>query len=172
MATRCRPVTTKHSLCLMQEQAETKGFLLSVFSLPADCLWNQEEWRRDRGGGEEERGGGDSFLLFWSGLESMCCNKLLSSHLHPRFLLEIQSVWVLVDLLGIHHAAVEPFVLLSAFWRGWIRRSGDERCWVSSGLWMGLVYSFKSDCNPPHWSIDTPTATEGSCCTAHTQNRL
>lgn len=43
--------------------------------------------------------------------ESMPCSKLHCSHLHPYFLSEFQSLLVMVDLLGIHHAAVEEFAL-------------------------------------------------------------
>lgn len=71
--------------------------------------------------------------------ESMCCNKLHSSHLHPRFLREIQSFSVVVDLLGIHHAAVEEFALSRL--KRMNQMVWDVQCWVSRGLWMGLVYS-------------------------------
>lgn len=37
----------------------------------------------------------------------MCCNKLPSSHLHPYFLCDIQSLLVVVDLLRLDVAAVE-----------------------------------------------------------------
>jgi len=52
----------------------------------------------------------------------------------------IQSFLVVVDLLGaggIHRAAVEEFGLS----RRMNQTVRDVRCWVSRGLWMGLVYS-------------------------------
>lgn len=68
----------------------------------------------------------------------MCCNKLPSSHLHPYFCSEIQSLLVVVvDLLGFDRAAVEESALLKRM----NQMVGDVRCRVSRGLWMGLVYS-------------------------------
>lgn len=145
----------------MRKCLPTKGCCFRVFSpLPADRLWNQEE--KGRGGHQ-----GLVVLVFWKVRVPINCTPATCILASFR---EIQSFWSQWIYWGFIMQLLRS--LLSACKGGWIRWFG--MCGAGSAVVSGWdLFTVQSDCSsPPHWSIDTSTATEGSCCTTHTQNRL
>lgn len=107
--------------------------------------------------GEAKRGGEGSgvFSCCFGRLESMCCNKLRSSHLHPRFLsFRDSKLFVVVDLLGIHHAAVEELSLSPSL-------SGpseeDESDGLGCAVLLGQPWSLDGTCLQFSLTVTRPT---------------
>lgn len=84
MATLCCPINKTRGSPSCKSTHEQKAVASECF-LPPCGLPLKSGGVKEGGGWGVERDGG-LFLLFFAGLESMCCSKLHSSHLHPRFL--------------------------------------------------------------------------------------
>lgn len=107
---------------------------------------------------KKENGGGGCYCL-----SGMNCNVPRSAHWQPHFLSGIQSVW------WIYWGSMVQLLRSQPFWRGWIRQLGPSSAGLAVVSWWDL-FTISSECNPPHWSIDTLLAAGGSCCTTRTQN--